>query len=151
MNLKRWIIMLLKYCCIICDTYSTMQHNSTCYCDRTSMMHQIGFFRQKISCEHHLPWTTGFGIGYRLKEWVNIRVAPKWHILHNSKFRVLWGQIFLDFCSIKTAVYLKLIYRRSIRATTKISTTANCPLGKISFFFRYAPFFFQNFADQSRC
>lgn len=27
----------------------------------------------------HAPWTTGFGVGYRLKEWVNIRVEPKWH------------------------------------------------------------------------
>ena len=27
----------------------------------------------------HMPWTTGFGIGYRLKEWLNIRVEPKWH------------------------------------------------------------------------
>jgi len=27
----------------------------------------------------HEPWTTGFGIGYRLKEWINIRVEPKWH------------------------------------------------------------------------
>jgi hypothetical protein len=27
----------------------------------------------------HLPWTTGFGIGYRLKEWLNVRIEPKWH------------------------------------------------------------------------
>ena len=27
----------------------------------------------------HMPWTTGFGVGYRLKEWINIRVEPKWH------------------------------------------------------------------------
>ena len=27
----------------------------------------------------HEPYTTGFGIGYRLKEWINIRVEPKWH------------------------------------------------------------------------
>jgi hypothetical protein len=27
----------------------------------------------------HMPYTTGFGIGYRLKEWINIRVEPKWH------------------------------------------------------------------------
>src|SRR5690242_19876898 len=27
----------------------------------------------------HMPYTTGFGIGYRLKEWVNIRIEPKWH------------------------------------------------------------------------
>jgi hypothetical protein len=27
----------------------------------------------------HMPWTTGFGIGYRLKEWINVRVEPKWH------------------------------------------------------------------------
>jgi len=27
----------------------------------------------------HMPWTTGFGLGYRLKEWINIRLEPKWH------------------------------------------------------------------------
>lgn len=27
----------------------------------------------------HLPYTTGFGIGYRLKEWINVRIEPKWH------------------------------------------------------------------------
>ena len=27
----------------------------------------------------HLPYTTGFGIGYRFKEWVNVRIEPKWH------------------------------------------------------------------------
>ncbi len=27
----------------------------------------------------HLPYTTGFGIGYRLTEWFNLRVEPKWH------------------------------------------------------------------------
>ncbi|MEQ9402851.1 MAG: hypothetical protein RIM99_04635 [Cyclobacteriaceae bacterium] len=27
----------------------------------------------------HLPYTTGFGIGYRFTEWFNIRVEPKWH------------------------------------------------------------------------
>jgi hypothetical protein len=27
----------------------------------------------------HEPWTTGFGIGYRIKEWINVRVEPKWH------------------------------------------------------------------------
>lgn len=29
--------------------------------------------------EVHLPYTTGFGIGYRLNEAINIRVEPKWH------------------------------------------------------------------------
>jgi hypothetical protein len=33
--------------------------------------------RQGLSI--HEPWTTGFGVGYRLKEWINIRVEPKWH------------------------------------------------------------------------
>ncbi len=33
--------------------------------------------RQNIAVNE--PWTTGFGIGYRLKEWINIRVEPKWH------------------------------------------------------------------------
>lgn len=27
----------------------------------------------------HIPYTTGFGIGYRLNEWLNFRVEPKWH------------------------------------------------------------------------
>lgn len=27
----------------------------------------------------HIPWTTGFGIGYRFREWINIRIEPKWH------------------------------------------------------------------------
>jgi len=27
----------------------------------------------------HMPWTTGFGIGYRFTEWVNLRLEPKWH------------------------------------------------------------------------
>lgn len=27
----------------------------------------------------HMPYTTGLGIGYRLKKWVNVRIEPKWH------------------------------------------------------------------------
>lgn len=27
----------------------------------------------------HMPWTTGFGVGYRFNEWLNLRVEPKWH------------------------------------------------------------------------
>ena len=27
----------------------------------------------------HLPYTTGFGIGYRFNNWLNLRVEPKWH------------------------------------------------------------------------
>ncbi len=27
----------------------------------------------------HMPWTTGCGIGYRLTDWLNIRVEPKLH------------------------------------------------------------------------
>ena len=27
----------------------------------------------------HMPWTTGFGVGYRLNEWLNLRAEPKWH------------------------------------------------------------------------
>jgi hypothetical protein len=27
----------------------------------------------------HMPWTTGIGIGYRLTEWLNVRLEPKWH------------------------------------------------------------------------
>jgi hypothetical protein len=26
-----------------------------------------------------MPWTTGFGIGYRITDWINIRMEPKWH------------------------------------------------------------------------
>lgn len=27
----------------------------------------------------HIPWTTGFGAGYRFNDWLNLRVEPKWH------------------------------------------------------------------------
>jgi hypothetical protein len=27
----------------------------------------------------HMPYTTGFGAGYRFTEWLNLRVEPKWH------------------------------------------------------------------------
>lgn len=27
----------------------------------------------------HLPWTTGFGVGYRFTDAFNVRVEPKWH------------------------------------------------------------------------
>ncbi|MGD1840594.1 MAG: hypothetical protein ACFB0B_06815 [Thermonemataceae bacterium] len=29
--------------------------------------------------EVHMPYTTGFGIGYRFNEWFNLRLEPKWH------------------------------------------------------------------------
>ena len=36
-----------------------------------------------ITREHglavHLPWTTGFGLGYRISNEFNIRLEPKWH------------------------------------------------------------------------
>lgn len=27
----------------------------------------------------HLPYTTGFGVGYRFNDWFNLRAEPKWH------------------------------------------------------------------------
>ena len=27
----------------------------------------------------HMPYTTGFGVGYRFTKWLNLRVEPKWH------------------------------------------------------------------------
>ena len=27
----------------------------------------------------HLPYSTGFGVGYRFTEWLNVRFEPKWH------------------------------------------------------------------------
>jgi hypothetical protein len=27
----------------------------------------------------HMPWITGFGLGYPLNQWLNIRVESKWH------------------------------------------------------------------------
>ncbi|MFK7935407.1 MAG: hypothetical protein AB8G22_17970 [Saprospiraceae bacterium] len=27
----------------------------------------------------HLPWTTGFGVGYHVNDVINFRVEPKWH------------------------------------------------------------------------
>lgn len=33
--------------------------------------------RQELAV--HMPWTTGFGVGYRFTEWINVRLEPKWH------------------------------------------------------------------------
>ena len=33
----------------------------------------------------HLPYSTGFGVGYRFTEWFNLRLEPKWH-----KFEVFY-------------------------------------------------------------
>jgi len=35
----------------------------------------------------HMPWTTGFGVGYRFNNWLNLRVEPKMHkyeLYHNQ-------------------------------------------------------------------
>ena len=29
--------------------------------------------------EVHIPYSTGFGIGYRFNDWFNLRLEPKWH------------------------------------------------------------------------
>lgn len=34
----------------------------------------------------HLPYSTGFGVGYRVTDWLNIRVEPKWH-----RYEVYYG------------------------------------------------------------
>src|SRR6478735_11742007 len=46
----------------------------------------LDFFGNTISGElkeqHlqvHVPYTTGFGLGYRFTEWLSLRVEPKWH------------------------------------------------------------------------
>jgi len=31
------------------------------------------------SLKVHMPFTTGFGFGYRFTKWLNIRIEPKWH------------------------------------------------------------------------
>jgi hypothetical protein len=35
---------------------------------------------QQQGVEVHMPWTTGFGIGYRFTDWINLRIEPKWHL-----------------------------------------------------------------------
>ena len=36
-------------------------------------------YLKKQDVEVYVPWTTGFGIGYRWTEWLNTRIEPKWH------------------------------------------------------------------------
>ncbi len=45
----------------------------------------------------NIPWTTGFGVGYRFNSWLNLRVEPKWH-----KFELLYdgassNDVILDY------------------------------------------------------
>jgi hypothetical protein len=32
-----------------------------------------------LGLDVHIPWTTGFGVGYRFNDWLNLRAEPKWH------------------------------------------------------------------------
>lgn len=32
-----------------------------------------------LGVDVHIPWTTGFGLGYFFNNWFNLRVEPKWH------------------------------------------------------------------------
>ncbi len=34
---------------------------------------------KNLGIDVHIPWTTGFGIGYRFNDWFNLRAEPKWH------------------------------------------------------------------------
>lgn len=34
---------------------------------------------QAQNLDVYIPWTTGFGIGYRFNNWLNLRAEPKWH------------------------------------------------------------------------
>ncbi len=34
----------------------------------------------------HIPYSTGFGIGYRFNDWFNVRAEPKWH-----RFEIYYG------------------------------------------------------------
>ena len=34
---------------------------------------------QAQNLDVHIPWTTGFGVGYRFNYWLNLRAEPKWH------------------------------------------------------------------------
>ncbi|QTN39762.1 hypothetical protein HZ996_11610 [Cryomorphaceae bacterium] len=34
---------------------------------------------QLTGIDVHIPWTTGFGVGYRFNDWFNLRAEPKWH------------------------------------------------------------------------
>jgi hypothetical protein len=39
----------------------------------------LGGAYQQQELQAKLPWTTGFGVGYRFNHWLNLRVEPKWH------------------------------------------------------------------------
>lgn len=32
-----------------------------------------------VGLKAHLPYSTGFGVGYRFNSWLNVRFEPKWH------------------------------------------------------------------------
>ncbi|MEM0993988.1 MAG: hypothetical protein AAF847_11925 [Bacteroidota bacterium] len=47
----------------------------------------------------HLPWTTGFGIGYRFNNWLNLRVESKWHKfeLYQAGAEEIASNLLLDY------------------------------------------------------
>ena len=51
----------------------------------------LGGAYEEQGLEAKLPWTTGFGVGYRFNTWLNLRVEPKWH-----KFEISYADDALD-------------------------------------------------------
>ncbi len=50
-----------------------------------------------------IPWTTGFGVGFRFTDWLNLRAEPKWHrfeVYQNATATPLlhWGWDFMPIC-----------------------------------------------------
>ena len=51
---------------------------------------------QKQNLVAHLPYSTGFGIGYRFTQFLNLRVEPKWHrfeMYYNGEAQTTANQI----------------------------------------------------------
>jgi len=52
------------------------------YSHGVSLEYQGSIITGAVKEQHlvaHLPYSTGFGIGYRFTSWLNFRVEPKWH------------------------------------------------------------------------
>ena len=69
------------------------------YSHGVSLEYKGALITGAVKAQHlvaHLPYSTGFGVGYRFASWLNLRVEPKWHrfeIYYEGESQILANRV----------------------------------------------------------
>ncbi len=62
----------------------------------------------------HMPFSTGFGLGYRFYDWLNLRIEPKWHrfeFYYNDEAQTSDNRITTDANNISIGIGLYGLFK----------------------------------------